>query len=180
MAGKQYLLDMTDAGMAVIPTVDDLADIGKLPAAERYVIKPKGGADSIGLEFLTRDELLQKDFTESEMLIQPAIDFEHELSFYFLDGELEYALFAPDKAARWKLAPFEPTDADLAFARAFVEWNTMTRGIQRGDACRTKDGDLLLVELEDLNPYLSLDCLDAASRSRFLARFADALERAAG
>ncbi len=36
-------------------------------------------------------------------------------------------------------------------------WRNVTHGIQRVDACRTRDGGLFLVELEDLNPYLSLD-----------------------
>ena len=45
---------------------------------------------------------------------------------------------------------------DLKFARKFIEWNDIKYGIQRVDACRTKTGKLLLVELEDLNPFLSL------------------------
>lgn len=178
MAGKQYLLDMTDAGMPVIPTIDDIADLGKLPDVSRYVVKPKGGADSIGLEFLTRDDLLQREFSGHDTLVQPAVDFEYEVSFYFLDGEYEYALFAPDTGARWRLVPYDATEADLAFAREFVEWNSISHGIQRVDACRTREGGLLLVELEDLNPYLSLDLLEAGVRDRFLAHFADALERA--
>lgn len=32
--------------------------------------------------------------------------------------------------------------------------------LPRLDACRLPDGRLLLVELEDLNPYLSLDLLE--------------------
>ena len=44
------------------------------------------------------------------------------------------------------------TDEDIAFAVRFIEWNTVTHGIQSADACRTNDGELLLVELEDLNP----------------------------
>ena len=179
MAGKQYLLDMTAAGMRVIPTIDDMRDLGILPVVERYVAKPKGGADSIGLEFLTRDELLQREFAGNDTLIQPAVDFRYEVSFFFLDGEFEYALYAPDTDARWNLVPYDATPADIAFARPFVEWNDIEWGIQRVDACRTQDGGLLLVELEDLDPYLSLDRLDAATRERFLARFADALERAA-
>lgn len=179
MAGKQYLLDMTDAGMDVIPTVDDVAGIGMLPEVERYVVKPKGGADSIGLEFLRRDELLRRDFSGTQTLIQPAIDFEYEVSFYYLNGTFEYAMYAPDTKARWELVPYAATPADIAFAKEFVEWNPMRRGIQRVDACRTREGHLLLVELEDLNPYLSLERLDAASRDRFLAHFADALADAA-
>jgi hypothetical protein len=38
------------------------------------------------------------------------------------------------------------------------------------DACRTREGELLLVELEDLNPYLSLDLVDEATREAFVAR----------
>lgn len=179
MAGKQYLLDMTASGMCVIPTVDNAADIGKLPKAERYVLKPKGGADSIGLEFLTRDELLQREIPGNETLIQPAIDFEYEVSFYFMDGEFEYAMYAPNPSARWQLVPYTASGADLAFAREFVDWNTIEHGIQRVDACRTHEGGLLLVELEDLNPYLSIDRLDAATRDGFLSRFADALDKTA-
>lgn len=61
MVGKQYLLDLTEAGYPVIPTVDTKADIGKLPDVPKYVIKPKDGADSIGLEFLTREGLMARN-----------------------------------------------------------------------------------------------------------------------
>ena len=47
--------------------------------------------------------------------------------------------------------------------------------IQRVDACRTKDGALLLVELEDLNPYLSLLETDEKTRRIFMRDFMDAL-----
>jgi hypothetical protein len=107
------------------------------------------------------------------------VDFEYEVSFYFMDGEFEYAMYAPDPSARWQLASYDATGADLAFAREFVEWNAIEHGIQRVDACRTRGGELLLVELEDLNPYLSIDRLDAAARDVFLSRFADALDKAA-
>ena len=57
---------------------------------------------------------------------------------------------------RWELKEYAPTEDDLKFARKFIEWNDIKYGIQRVDACRTKTGKLLLVELEDLNPFLSL------------------------
>ena len=50
-------------------------------------------------------------------------------------------------------------------------------GIQRFDACRTKSGQLLLVKLEDLNPYLSLLVLDEDTRERFMQDFVQALNR---
>lgn len=168
MAGKQYLVDLSRAGYPVIPTVDRAADLGLLPEAEGYVIKPKLGADSVGLRFVRTPELPPgADGTE---LVQPRIDFRYEVSFYFVDHDFQYALYAPHQEQRWVLEPYEADAADLAFARAFVDWNTLDHGIQRVDACRTEAGELLLVELEDLNPYLSLDRVGEPVREAFVAR----------
>ncbi|MER5869662.1 hypothetical protein [Streptomyces sp. NPDC002044] len=170
MAGKQYLLDLTAAGYPVIPTVDDPARVGELPRAAEYAVKPKQGADSIGLTFTATPR-----GPAGEILIQPRIDFAYEVSFYFVDDAFQYALYAPDPARRWELTPYEPTAADLDFARAFIAWNTLDHGIQRVDACRAPSGELLLVELEDLNPYLSLDLLPEPVRDSFVAAFARSL-----
>ncbi|MEU9040629.1 MULTISPECIES: hypothetical protein [unclassified Kitasatospora] len=178
MAGKQYLLDLTETGHPVIPTVDRPQDLARLPGADRYAVKPKEGADSIGLRFLTPDELEGPDGPAwGEVLVQPRIDFRYEVSFYFVDDAFQYALHAPDPARRWVLEPYEPSPADLAFARRFVDWNTLEHGIQRVDACRAPDGRLLLVELEDLNPYLSLDLVPEETRERFVRAMADSLRR---
>jgi hypothetical protein len=171
--GKQYLLDLFAAGFPVIPTIDDPRDIDLLPQAERYVAKPELGADSIGLRFLTRDQLTTG--ATAGMLLQPAIDFRYEVSFYFVDRTFQYALYAPDRAARWGLEHYQPTGDDLRFAERFVDWNDIDHGIQRVDACRTQDGALLLVELEDLNPYLSLDLISPAQRTAFVADVASSI-----
>ena len=155
MLGKQYLVDLCDAGFPVIPTVGDPSRLGDLPPAEEYVVKPRLGADSVGLRFVSRSAL---DATRlQDELVQPRIDFAYEVSFYFVDDEFQYALYAPDPGRRWELEPYAATDEDLVFARRFIEWNGIRHGIQRVDACRIRDGELLLVELEDLNPFLSLD-----------------------
>ncbi|MBT2479608.1 hypothetical protein [Streptomyces sp. ISL-94] len=170
MAGKQYLLDLTAAGYPVIPTVDDPARLSELPQVPSYAVKPKQGADSIGLAF-TADP----SGPAGEILIQPRIDFAYEVSFYFVDDAFQYALYAPDPERRWELRPYDPTGADLAFARTFIEWNTLTHGIQRVDACRAPSGELLLVELEDLNPYLSLDLLPAETQDDFVTALTGSL-----
>ncbi|MEU7083228.1 hypothetical protein [Streptomyces achromogenes] len=175
MAGKQYLLDLTAAGYPVIPTVDRAADLPVLPAAERYVVKPKAGADSLGLRIVPAGEL--NALATGEVLIQPCVDFAYEVSFYFVDDDFQYALYAPDPACRWELEPYPATAADLEFARRFIDWNALGCGIQRVDACRTADGGLLLVELEDLNPYLSLDVLPERDRDRVVAAFTASLSR---
>ncbi|MEV4941217.1 hypothetical protein [Streptomyces zaomyceticus] len=177
MAGKQYLLDLTAAAYPVIPTVDRPEDLPLLPEAATYAVKPKAGADSIGLVFLPREELTGLGLEHGGLLVQPRVDFRYEVSFYFVDDLFQYALYAPDPERRWVLEPYEPTGDDLAFARRFVDWNTLGHGIQRVDACRAPGGELLLVELEDLNPYLSLDRVPEETRDRFVAAFTDSLHR---
>ncbi|MEU7188512.1 hypothetical protein [Streptomyces sp. NPDC045369] len=173
MAGKQYLLDLTAAGYPVIPTVDRPRDLHLLPKATQYAVKPKAGADSIGLTFAPAAQLA--DLPYGDILVQPRIDFRYEVSFYYVDDTFQYALHAPDPTRRWELTPYEPTEADLAFAHQFIGWNTLDHGIQRVDACRAPDGDLLLVELEDLNPYLSLDLLPEQTRDAFATSLAASL-----
>ncbi|MFH8725446.1 hypothetical protein [Streptomyces termitum] len=174
MAGKQYLLDLTAEGRPVIPTVDRPEDLPLLPEAELYAVKPKAGADSIGLRFVPYADLAGLA-ADDGLLVQPRVDFAYEVSFYFVDDDFQYALYAPDPGRRWDLEPYEPTPADLDFARGFIDWNTLDHGIQRVDACRTRGGALLLVELEDLNPYLSLDRVPDEVRERFAARLTRSL-----
>lgn len=177
MAGKQYLVDLSDAGYPVIPTVDRRDALDRLPDAPEYVVKPKIGADSIGLEMLDRDALSRRAI-DGDVLVQPRIDFAYEVSFYFVDHAFQYALYSPDPAQRWQLERYDPSAEDLAFAQRFVDWNDVEHGIQRVDACRVRDsGELLLVELEDLNPFLSLDLLDDATRDAFVDALRMALRR---
>lgn len=152
--------------------MDRAADLPELPDVPQYVIKPKLGADSVGLRFVTAAEAAAEldRAAEGSLLVQPRIDFRHEVSFYFVDDDFQYALYAPDPERRWVLEPYAASAADLEFARRFIAWNSLTHGIQRVDACRTADGALLLVELEDLNPYLSLDRVGEEVREAFVAR----------
>ncbi|MEV4875133.1 hypothetical protein [Streptomyces cyaneofuscatus] len=182
MAGKGYLVELSRDGFPVIPTVDRAADLGLLPEAGEYAVKPKLGADSVGLRFLAgagvRAELEGED--EGVLLVQPRVDFRYEVSFYFVDHDFQYALYAPDPERRWVLEPYAADEADLAFARRFIAWNALDHGIQRVDACRTAQGELLLVELEDLNPYLSLDRVDEEVREAFVARLKASLASLTG
>ena len=173
MVGKHYLLDLHRDGYPVIPTVGRRQDIERLPTAAQYVVKPERGADSVGLAIVELDQL--QELSVDGLLIQPRIDFAYEVSFYFVGHTFQYALFAPDPARRWVLEPYAPTQDDLSFAQRFIDWNDIHHGIQRVDACRTQDGDLLLVELEDLNPYLSLDRVSPDVRESFIRDMAASL-----
>ena len=81
MKGKQYLPDLTAAGYPVIPTVVRVEDLEQLGATDRYIVKLKDGADSIGMSVLSREELLQA--CPTDRLIQPFLDFQYEVSFYY-------------------------------------------------------------------------------------------------
>lgn len=169
MNGKDYLIELTDLDYPVIRTIDKIDNFDKLPKVDKYVIKPKDGADSIGMEFVSKEELYKKVSKEDRnTLIQPAINFEYEVSFYFIDRDFQYSLYAPDKSKRWELQEYKATGKDLEFAMKFIDWNNIDHGIQRIDACRDENGNLLLVELEDLNPYLSILELSSELQEKFI------------
>lgn len=172
--GKQYLIDLTHQNYPVIPTIESISDLDIIGQHENYIVKLKNGADSIGMEILTYEDLMNSN--PQGKLIQSLIDFEYEVSFYYLNSDFQYAMYAPDKNKRWELMEYEPTENDLAFAEKFINWNAIEKGITRVDACRLKDHTLLLVELEDLNPFLSIDLLSESKRNAFIDKFIDVLK----
>lgn len=177
MLGKQHLLDLHREGFPVIPSVGSAAEIDLLPPSSRYVVKPLLGADSAGQVIATAEEIHAA--APTDVVIQPMLDIAHEVSFYVVDRTLVYALHTPDPRQRWALEPYEVSGEDEAFARRFVEWNDIEHGLQRVDAARTTDGRLLLVELEDLNPYLSLDRATPEGREALVRELTAALTRLA-
>ncbi|ANF95667.1 hypothetical protein [Paenibacillus bovis] len=179
MNGKSYLLELTAAQYPVIPTIDHLEQLHRLPDSKEYIIKPFDGADSHGVQRVSADHFQQAlAACDQRMLIQPYIPFEYEVSFYYIDHEFQYALYAPDPQQRWKMELYDPQPSDFAFAEQFIRWNHISCGIQRVDACRTASGELLLVELEDLNPYLSLLDIPVNYSRRFISRMIQSLEQA--
>jgi hypothetical protein len=174
--GKDYLVQLTRESYPVIPTVESIEEMERLGPTEQYMVKLKDGADSIGMRILNKKELLQENLLHQ--LIQPYLNFQYEVSFYYLNNQFQYALYAPDKQKRWELKEYNATADDLRFAELFIRWNNMARGIVRVDACRLKDGDLLLVELEDLNPFLSIDVVSEEKREQFIGNFIQALKEA--
>lgn len=176
MKGKEYLLQLTREGFPVIPTVESIDDIERLGPTAQYMVKLKDGADSIGMRVFSKEELLQAN--PPDQLIQPFLHFAYEVSFYYLNNQFQYALYAPDKQKRWDLKEYNATAEDLQFAEKFIRWNNMARGLVRVDACRLQDSSLLLVELEDLNPFLSIDVLSEERREQFIGNFTVALKSA--
>ena len=129
--GKHHLLELFESGFPVIPT---FASKEKLKRYERYLLKPLDGADSHGVKIVTYAELLTASC--QNLLIQPLLEFQYEVSFYFIGNEFHYALYAPNPERRWELNPYMASSKDIDFARKFIAWNTCKFGIQRVDACR--------------------------------------------
>lgn len=177
MLGKQYLVDLFNDGFPVIPSIDMQHERHRLPDVSRYVVKLKNGADSIGMQFVPKAELSKVDLNQK--LAQPMMDFTYEVSFYYINHDFHYALYAPNPAERWSLKPYDATAEDLEFARRFIEWNDIDFGIQRIDACRVPSGELLLMEIEDVNPYLSLDLVPNDTRQNFVQALSTALNQLA-
>lgn len=160
ICGKIHLLELFRNGFPVIPTFgskEEIKEFGDSSDNSHYLIKPLDGADSCGVEILTIGEILKNH--HQNVLFQPLVNFKYEVSFYFIGREFHYALYAPKTDKRWELKPYSPSEEDIEFALRFIEWNTCKFGIQRVDACRLLDGRLLLMELEDYNPFLSLPLL---------------------
>jgi hypothetical protein len=176
---KDYLMDLTRERFPVIPSVDDIRDIKQLPDTDTYFIKPKDGFDAINARKLSRAELVA--LNPKHYLIQPFIDFEYEISFYYLDKQLQYTLYAPDKMKRWDLIPFTPSEKDIQFAETFIRWNKQRHGIERIDACRLKNGELLLIEISDQGGvYLSVPDLPQDIKTPFLEKLSRSIRKVVG
>lgn len=171
--GKDYLLYLTKNNYPVIPTVENLSELNTLGVSENYMVKMKNGADSIGQE-----KISYRDAHNIELngkIIQPYIDFKYEVSFIYLNNQFQYAVYAPQKDKRWELIEYVPSANEIEFADQFIQWNSLKRGITRVDACCISDNSLLLVELEDLNPYLSLEVLSEIKRETFIKNWIEIL-----
>jgi hypothetical protein len=164
--GKDYLVVLYNKGYPVIPSIDALKDLERLSPSEYYWIKPKKSCDGIGAEKLTKSALLQKN--PKGFIIQPFIEFEYEPSFFFIDNKFHHALSEKHRLLSNCADPYNPMIGDLDFAIRFVQWGNLEYGTQRIDAIRTKDGQLLLTEIEDLSPYLYLAEIDEQKRNVFL------------
>lgn len=170
---KEYLLHLFRAGYPVIPSVDLIEDLELLGSRERYVIKPKDGCSSYGVKVLTKEELLRTNL--AGYIVQPEIDFVDEISLYFIDGIFVYAMVSAGKGKRWNLQEYPPTQIELEWAQDFVDWNALPYGLQRIDGCRLRDGSILLMEVEDTMPMLTLRDLSPISRGRVLKAFSASL-----
>ena len=196
---KGYLLELETAGVPIVPTrvvrtgqsldVDDLVRTESWP---KVVIKPAVGAGS----FLTHvfepgdaeaQAFLDRFARTQDMLVQrympsveragdgPASDGVGERALVAIDGELTHAVeksprFADDEES---VRPAPIDDADRAFAANVLSSEDFGDLLYaRVDVMRGDDGELLLSELELVEPSLFFPYGEAG-----LKRFVEAIER---
>lgn len=165
---KKYLAELYKDGYPVIPTIDSLTDLHLLKENDMFMLKLKDSYDGIGQILVNRQEL-EKKFTDL-YIIQPYMKFKSEVQFYYIKNKFEYALeFVPSKVPIYPEAiKYIPNKCEIELASKFSELNGDYYGIQRIDFIKLDDGTLLLTEIEDIAPYLDLDCVDEKTKSQFI------------
>lgn len=171
--GKNYLVDLFKKGYQVIPSINRLEDIGLLNNPDKYILKLEKSYDGIGQIVVDKKDLKQK-FSDS-YIIQPFMKFASEVQFYYIKDKFEYALeFTPSKIPIYpKPTEYVYTDKELEIANMFAKLNENYYGIQRIDFIKLENGTLLLTEIEDIAPYLDLDCVSDKIKNKFIKDYKD-------
>ncbi len=174
---KSYLLELEQAGVAVVPTLisaalspDDIAVAAQKFGSDELVIKPpiSGGAD--GTIRLNTAQPIPDDIAGKKMLIQPfqpAIAQEGEYSLFYFGGAFSHAILKRPAKGDFRVQEFlggsetgtdSPAGAqELAVqARQAAEQilGTKTLLYVRVDMLRDADGQFRLMELELIEPSL--------------------------
>lgn len=147
--GKSYLCNLWKEGYSAIRTT---RDVGEAMCFEGKFLfaKPEFGGSGVGCEKIERSRAFGAAATGK--LLQPFISIAYEISLYYVDRKLQYALRCEGAFSRWDLKPYNPTTDEVEVGNSFVGWNTLTLGIQRIDLCRSHGGEILLMEIEDFCP----------------------------
>ncbi|MCW5875526.1 MAG: hypothetical protein KIS85_01470 [Anaerolineales bacterium] len=195
---KTYLSDLQDAGVTVLPSVwlpqgarADLADLLAEKGWTQAVIKPVVSANAHEtLRAAGSDAaVVQPKFAEllqnGGVIVQefaPEIQRHGEWSFMFFNGEYSHAAIKRPQAGDFRVqldygggfAAIEAPPELVTQAAGVLEAIETELLYARVDAIE-RDGQLLLMELELIEPYLFLE-LDPAAPARFAEAIAARLQ----
>jgi hypothetical protein len=172
---KDYLFDMADAGVAIVPsqlthalTRGDVAAARAKFGVDTLVIKPtiSGGAD--GTYRLGPNDPIPFDVLEREMLIQPlmpTIASEGEFSLFYFAWQFSHAILKIPEAGDFRVqeqfggreVTVEAPAAALALAEAALAAAPGPLTYARVDMVRGEGGGFFLMELELIEPSLFFD-----------------------
>lgn len=192
-ANKRYLIQMSEAGLAVIPTAAAGTVIGVGEAADVWgaddvVIKPVVSASARGTaKFRATDVVGVGDHLAalSEPMIvqpfQPSVETDGETSLVYFDGVYSHAVRKNPKPGDFRtqthlggtLAPTQPRSAQLTAAEEAIAFIDQLPLYVRVDLIEGDEGPLL-IELELIEPSLFLTVCEG-SAERFAAAIATRL-----
>ena len=179
-ADKRYLLDLQEQGVKVVPTVwleqGDTFEAGQLfqqLGADKLIIKPavSGGAKNtfaLTLEEAgTKTDALNALLQQESFLAQPFLEeikTKGEWSFLFFNGEYSHTVLKTAKPGDFRVQHFyggtvhtpEPPAALLSAAQRIVDKHAKGCLYARVDGVEL-DGELALMELELIEPFLFMD-----------------------
>ncbi len=167
---KTYLRELEEKGIACIPTIwDERPDTARLQSAfetlqaERLVVKRQVGAGAGGQILIKKGEPLA-DYPFPAMIqpFMPSIQDEGEYSFIMIDGQLSHALLKRAKSGDYRIQSayggyeeaVTPSPEDLLAVNSVISALDDIPLYARVDMIRNGDGQLLLMELELIEPYL--------------------------
>ncbi|SHF29464.1 ATP-grasp domain-containing protein [Pedobacter caeni] len=188
---KHYLGEIADSGLAVIPSIflerGDSLDLNALTAhfnTEKLIIKPCISAGAKNTYILTVQNLADHEAQINELLqeeafvAQPFMSEIHdgEWSFLFFNGTYSHSLLKTPKDGDFRVQsyhggsvnPQEGVGKHIQSATAYVEQYAKGCLYARVDGLIV-NGELSLMELELIEPYLFLDTHPEASENYYKA-----------
>lgn len=181
---KSYLADLTEKGIATVPTLaveqlaeSDLAMARQAFGEERLVVKPPVSANADRTYVLAPGDPLPDDVAGQRMLIQPwvrSITESGEYSLILFGGELSHCLSKKPRPGDFRVqpdfggshVPAAPLPGAIELAKAALDAAPCPAAYARVDMVEGNDGSLQIIELELIEPALFLDC-DPESPARF-------------
>ena len=173
---KSYLEDLDARGAPVITalTTDmitpQIADQAFAQfACDKIVVKPQIGAGAWRQALLTKGEPWPSEdaLPPARAIIQPflpSVLTEGEYSFLYFDGQFSHAVNKRPKDGDYRIQSmyggrelsYSPDPAELAVAQTVLSYLPQMPLYARVDLLRGLDGELKLIELEMIEPYLYL------------------------
>jgi glutathione synthase/RimK-type ligase-like ATP-grasp enzyme len=171
---KDYLLDLQDAGLAVVPTVeshcltnDDLAAARAQFGTGDLVIKPSISAGADGTYRLGPSDPIPFDVLEREMLIQPmmpAVASEGEFSLFYFGGRLSHSILKTPASGDFRVqeqfggreVAVEAPAGAQTLAKEVLAAAPAAPLYARVDMVRDGGDEFRLMELEVIEPSLFL------------------------
>lgn len=167
---KTYLRALESQGVAIVPTLwidapasDWIGGVFEALGTDRIVVKRQIGANAEGQFLLHRGDTPPS--VDATVMVQPFIEsiaIEGEISFVLIDGAVSHTLVKRPASGDYRVqssyggmeTTLDPSPADLASAKAVAakipgEWL-----YARVDMVRGPYGQLMLMELELIEPFL--------------------------